>query len=124
GAPKPGITGNSCNYGSRTHLVRLRTVSPKAVICGSVSLCPNMIAKCFMIFSYNPNCGRKSTSSWKTNGVGTSAKTTHPVFVHNVISDVPPRSQIHGASYKIQEILNLRIGQVKRDAYSPRPVFR
>ncbi|KYM95671.1 hypothetical protein ALC62_13674, partial [Cyphomyrmex costatus] len=71
GAPKPGITGNFCNYGSRTHLVRLRTVSPKAVICGSVSLCPDMITERFMIFSYNPNCGRKSTSSWKTNGVGT-----------------------------------------------------
>ncbi|KYN41933.1 hypothetical protein ALC56_03632 [Trachymyrmex septentrionalis] len=83
-----------------------------------------MIAKRFMIFSYNPNCGRKSTSSWKTNGVGTSIKTTHPVFVHDMISDVPSRSQIHGASHKLQKILDLRIGQVKRDAYSPWPVFR
>lgn len=31
---------------TRTHLVRLRTISPKAVIRGSVSLCPNVIAKC------------------------------------------------------------------------------
>ncbi|KYM77001.1 hypothetical protein ALC53_12611 [Atta colombica] len=38
-----------------------------------------MIAKRFMIFSYNPNCGRKSTSSWKTNGVGTLVDLPQPL---------------------------------------------
>lgn len=50
--------------------------------------------------------------------------TTHPVFVHNVISDVPSHPQVCGTSHEVQEVLDLCVGQVKRNAYSSRPVFR
>lgn len=32
-------------YRSYTHFIRFHTISPKAIICRSVSLCPNMVAK-------------------------------------------------------------------------------
>jgi len=53
-----------------------------------------------------------------------SENKSHPVLVHDVIGDVPPGPQVRGAPHKLQELLHLRVGQVKRDAYGSGPVLR
>jgi len=41
-----------------------------------------------------------------------------------VVGDVPPGPQVRGTSHELQELLHLRVREVKRDAYGSGPVLR